>query len=296
MKKLFTFFIAVVFLFAGALSSFAAPPVASYTGLKPLIKPNNANKNYLKNENLLIVLKYINEHYFHGKYPLVRLNDGELLFPYGIVTPTVFLRVRRLTLIKFPHKTQILSVTAGNSQDFKFKKISNLTGDYLTLKSTHSMLRTTMVVTTTDRLYYFNIVSTKHRYMPIVGFYFPGIYVKNYNVVSSSQRRNVAAAGISLNDINFKYYVTGTGYKVLRVFNDGKETFIKLADTGNKSLPAIFIKRNKQNYLVNFIYRGGYYVLRGIPKTIILISRTKSSKKEITIHRGAKPSPWWGKW
>lgn len=295
MKNLFIFIAFTVFLFMGTLkNSFAvSPPSANYVGLKPLAKSMlRSDKNYLKNENLITVLKYINKHYFHGKYPLVRLNDGEILFPYGIATPTIFLRVRRLTLIKFPKNTQILSVTVGNSQNFRFFKITNSSGDYLTLKSTHPMLRTTMVVTTTDKLYYFNLVSTKHRYIPIVGFYFPGIYVKIYKTISVNNRKNIAAKGISINSIDFKYYTTGTGYKLSRVFNDGKETFIKLAKLNGDPLPAVFVRRHKQNYLVNFLYRGGYYILRGIPKTIILISRTKNSKKEITIRRGSKPLPW----
>ncbi len=292
--KAFLSFCAFVILFTGlAQKSFAVPSV-KYTGIKPLPAMSaraSRNKNYLKNEDLILVLKYINKHYFHGKYPMVKLNDGELLFPYGITTPTVFLRVRRLTLIKFPRRTQILSVTVGNSANFKFKKITNSTGDYLTLKPNQPELRTTMIVTTINKLYYFNLVSTKHRYMPIVGFYFPGIYVKNYKAISFEIHKNlVSNKSISISKLSFRYYETGKGYKILRVFNDGKETFIKIA--GGGPLPALFIEHAKKEYLVNFVYRGGYYVLRGVPKTIILVSRTKASKKEVTIHYGRKPNPW----
>ncbi len=294
MKNIKSFLLFSVLILTGLAQKSFAIPAVKYAGIKPLPAMSartKRNKNYLKNENLIMVLKYINRHYFHGRYPLVKLNDGELLFPYGITTPTVFLRVRRLTLIKFPQRTQILSVTVGNSANFKFKKINNSTGDYLTLKPNQPELRTTMIVTTINKLYYFNLVSTKQRYMPIVGFYFPGIYVKNYKAVSFKMHKNlVSNKPISISKLSFRYYETGKGYKVLRVFNDGKETFIKIAAGG--PLPALFIEHAKKKYLVNFVYRGGYYVLRGVPKTIVLLSRTKNSKKEITIHYGRKPNPW----
>ena len=292
--KVFLYFSILAILMIFTQKSFAVPS-AKYTGIKPLSTmpvQQKRNKNYLKSENLILVLKYINNHYFHGRYPLVKLNDGELLFPYGITTPTVFLRVRRLTLIKFPKETKILSVTVGNSANFKFQKISNSTGDYLTLKPDQPKLRTTMIVTTINKLYYFNLVSTKHRYMPIVGFYFPGIYVKNYKTISFEIHKNlVSNKPVSVRKLSFSYYETGKGYKVSRVFNDAEETFIKIESGG--PLPAIFVEHGKKKYLVNFIYRGGYYVLRGVPKTIILVSRTKNFKKEITIHYGHKPNPWW---
>jgi len=283
-----------IFILSGFTPKSFALPIKSvkYKGIPglPSVKPHK-NKNYLKNENLILVLKYINRHYFHGHYPLVRLNNGELLFPYGITTPTIFLRVRRITLIKFPKNTQIISVEVGNSANFMFKKITNSTGDYLTLKPNQPEIRTTMIVTTTNRLYYFNLVSTKSRYMPIVGFYFPGLYVKKYKVVSLQIHKNIVSKPVIIGKLNFKYYETGKGYKVLRVFNDGAETFIKIAHGGH--LPALFIEHNQKKYLVNFVYEGGYYILRGTPKTIILISRTKNTKREVVIHRGSKPNPWW---
>ncbi len=274
----------------------AKVPNAKYKGLKSLKYVYKKPSHYLKIENLHNVMRYILSHYPHGKYPLLVKSNGEILYPYNIINPVVFIRIRRLSLIKFPNGTKINSVALGNSLDFTVAKVSNDNGDYLIVKPTHPYLRTSLVVTTSKRIYYFTLISTMHRFVPIVGFYYPGLFIKRYKNTVKTVHSEIAfpKKHFAFKDLNFDYFTTGHGYKISRIFNNGKETFIKIGNLHGIPHPAIFVRINHKNYLVNFLYKNGYYILRNVPKTIILISRTKSTKREVKIYYKHKPNYiWW---
>lgn len=252
------------------------------------------NNRFLHIMSLRKTVDYILSHYRHGDYPLIQKSNGEVLYPYNVIRPVIFVTVRRLTVIKFPLNIKILSVALGNSSDFMVDKVENSSRNYLLIKSITTRIKTTMFVLTNKNSYYFNIIADPERYIPIVSFYYPDSFVTNYKIKINKINSEVALpkTSFSLRSLNFAYTFKGNGYKAQRVFNNGKFTYIKLKKT--QVQPAIFVRIRHKNYLVNSLYKNGYYILRGVPKEIVLISRTKNSKRVLYIFYGRTPHyTWW---
>ena len=322
MKKIFSLFVLALFVFSFIFSiqnkAFAlgkntivkpvyvqkplSKPVInvpSYSGLpvKPtfIIKKSKNNKNYLQIPSLHSTIQYIISHYPHGNYPVITRSDGEVLYPVNTLKPVVFLEKKRITTIKFPKGMQVLSVALGNTSDFMVTKVSNSVRNYVILKPIRNRLNTDMFVVTNKRSYFFNIIAMPGKFIPMVGFYNPQVYILNYKtqVRKLNSRVIMPSSSFSLNNLNFNYYYKGNGYKPVHVFNNGKFTFIQLRK-GILIHPVIFVKYNHRKYLANFLYRDGYYMLRGLPKYIVMIDRTRNTKREEKIYFGIKPDHhWW---
>ncbi len=92
------------------------------------------------------------------------------------------------------------------------------------------------------------------------------------------RQQQVAGSGISPENLNFKYEVSGD--KALRpeqVFDDGRFTWIQMRDL--QTLPALFVMDDGEMSLVNYVVKGNYLVAQRLFSRAVL----KRGKREATI-------------
>ena len=80
------------------------------------------------------------------------------------------------------------------------------------------------------------------------------------------RERETIATNIQLDDVNFDYTITGKTnprWKPVRVFDDGRKTFIQFPTTlRTTEAPALFIRSAEgKTQLVNYRVKGNYYIV-----------------------------------
>jgi type IV secretion system protein VirB9 len=177
-------------------------------------------------------------------------------------------------------------------------------------KDLHTNLMITATSATGEpRVYYVNLVSDNAKYVPKVGFYFPEAISTAWKQQAQAQQMAQAAAKAqadaaarrvadqtvatlpSLNVANldfrwksacaskdsswFSSAPSCEGIKPTRVFDDGVHTYVQmpasLSDT--TGLPTIMASNTAgQPAVLNFRFKGGYYVIDGVPAKILLVA------------------------
>ena len=284
------------------------PPKIKYVNVNYKGIPNkvpgvvsSASSNYLHRGskhivNLIRVLKYINAHYVSGSYPVIKLNNGEFLYPYSSSIPTVLVSPGHLTLIRLPKGTKVLDLVWGDKAAFKVKKVRGVYSDHVIVEPGIVNMHVSLVIITNVKTYYIRLISDKLKYVPIVGFYFPGMVIEKFKSAKVKLGKTLVSTNpISVGALSFKYYEEGSKiFNVERVFNDGKETFIKIGSLNGRPLPTVLLVQGGKSYLANFLYRNHYFILRSKPKHFEFLLDLNGKKHILNIYRGVKPvSHWW---
>jgi type IV secretion system protein TrbG len=94
-------------------------------------------------------------------------------------------------------------------------------------------LDTSLVVTTTMRVYHMRLKSSRTKFMPYVSFTYPDQMqavweAEQQSAIQERQRGTMPTTGEYFGNLRFDYSVDGSAaWKPTRVFNDGKKTIIE---------------------------------------------------------------------
>ncbi len=164
------------------------------------------------------------------------------------------------------------------------------TTPHVLVKPTQYGLRTNLIITTDRRVCYVILASTPRSDQGYTNFYYRVARVAHIeeNVRGKSALPN--AAGILQVDpekLDFAYHMHGDRTIMpVGAMNDGVRTYIEMP-TGLQNMPAVFaIGNDGSDTLVNYRFRGRFFILDGVPQAIALVEGSGRHQRRTIIERG----------
>lgn len=263
--------------------------------------------------------------------PPIAGDDGAILYPYGQSWPTVVCSPLHVCVVQLGKGDKPSQVVLG--QPGMWQMTQAMAGDtpLLALAPRFKGLHTNLMITATSRqgeprVYYINLVSDDSKYVPKVGFYFPGdistAWQQQAQAVQAAQAQAAQAAAAAkaradaqtvaalpaLTAAALDFHWTSTcesknsswfsrapscdSIKPTRVFDDGVHTYLQMpANLSNTTgLPTIMASNTAgKPAILNFRFKDGYYVIDGVPEKILLVAGNGdgSDQKMVEITHGA---------
>ncbi|KPA11602.1 conjugal transfer protein TrbG [Candidatus Magnetomorum sp. HK-1] len=158
---------------------------------------------------------------------------------------------------------------------------------HIFLKPVTDGLHTNLVVATNRRVYHLQIHSYKNRNQAQAGiswrypkdntFSSTKEFIMNQNLDDENYQVNV-----NVKNLNFQYTIEGKArWKPIRVFDDGKKTYIQFSDSINVGeLPPLFvISHEDKPQIVNYRFKSNFYIVdRLFYKALLQIGHKKPRK------------------
>ncbi|HEY0622732.1 P-type conjugative transfer protein TrbG [Sphingomonas sp.] len=193
------------------------------------------------------------------------------VYPYGEgVLYRLFAAPERVTDIALQPGEAIVSVAAGDTARWTVGDTTSGVGEsrrvHILVKPFAAGLSTNLIITTDRRTYYLRLESTSATAMAALSWTYPQdelIAIRRQQEAAEAARP--VAAGLAIEQLHFGYAITGDkpGWRPLRAFDDGRQTFIELpASVGVGEAPPLFvIGAQGDAQLVNYRMSGRFYVV-----------------------------------
>lgn len=217
------------------------------------------------------------------------------VYPYGEgVLYRLFAAPERVTDIALQPGEAIVSVAAGDTARWTVGDTTSGAGEsrrvHILVKPFAAGLSTNLIITTDRRTYHLQLESTSATAMAALSWTYPQdelIAIRRQQEAAEVARP--VAAGLAIEQLHFGYAITGDkpGWRPLRAFDDGRQTFIELpASVGVGEAPPLFvIGAQGDAQLVNYRMSGRFYVvdrlfdtaelrLGGRKQAVVRITRT----------------------
>lgn len=260
-----------------------------------------------------------------GKPVPIMTDDGVLLYPYGQYEPSVICKPLQVCDIRFETGEKIIDAVMGDTSRWLVQGITSGIGkntvQHIILKPQYPDLTTNMIVTTDKgRVYNLKLVSSDKNYVSAVGWYYPqeindtldrkfkmsqAALANDGSSLGSSPNpintgSQTTANGIKVNstgtsdddipvlDLDFRYEISGDKviWKPIRVFNDGKSTFIEVDKKSlNMASPVFMVyDENSSSYeMVNYRQKGNYYIVDQVFNVGVFVSNVGSNQLKVTM-------------
>lgn len=236
--------------------------------------------------------------------PPIAGSDGSILYPYGQSWPTVVASPLHVAIIQLAPGDKPGQVVLGQPGEWRITQAMAGNVPILAISPRFAGLHTNLMITATSaggrpRIYYVNLVSDKSRYVPRVGWYFPGQIEQQWTQSAAEVSQSTVATlpGLNADDLNFRWRIScgGGGWfsssqcssiKPTRVFDDGVHTYIQMPRraASHSGLPTVLATNTAgQPAVINFRVKDGYYILDGVPHQIKLIAGVGSSGRVVVI-------------
>lgn len=238
-------------------------------------------------------------------------DKGVIKYKFGVQQPSIVCAVLQVCDVALQQGERINAINLGDTVRWTVEPAIAGEGDnaiqHVVIKPLDVGLETSLIVTTDRRIYHMRLRSHRTRYMPQVAFiYTDGIGLGKRKAPpvgkegrsGGRQEKVTAAAPLPpvppapteyLSNINFDYRVSGTaGWKPLRVYNDGKRTFIHMPTaalmsvTDAPSLLVVGAGGDSNAAPVSYRVEGDSYVVDNLFDKALLVAGTD----RVTIERG----------
>jgi type IV secretion system protein VirB9 len=131
--------------------------------------------------------------------------------------------------------------------------------------------------------------------MPYVGFVYPedSDFALRKQIAAQNKERERQTASTPAGEytdmaaLDFAYRVDGSAsWKPVQVYNDGKQTFIRLPKTASQTeMPVLLVRREGENVLVNYRIRNDTLVVDDIFSDAVLLVGIGSNQQRVTLRR-----------
>lgn len=248
-----------------------------------------------------------------GNAPSMVGTNGEVMYAYGQSQPTITCAPLHICLINLLPGEHITNVSIGDSVRWLVQTADAGQAPVVVVKPTADGLSTNLAVTTdAGRVYYMNLVSDKHTYVPQIGFYDPQQLVINMQSQAVQQRVAEAAkkegviaplGQVDPSTLDFNYACTpGDGHAdperddlmPVRVFAGGGHTYLQMPG-GMKytDAPVVFNVSDDDTELMNSRLVHGYFIIDGLPQKFkLVVGVGKSSRSVICLHEQISAGFW----
>ncbi len=163
---------------------------------------------------------------------------------------------------------------------------------HILVKPTRADISTNLVINTDRRTYHVELRATPATYMASVSWTYPADeLIALRTAEAESAAAAPVAAGIDLSALPFRYRVSGdkVAWRPLRVFDDGRQTFIEFAEgIASDEMPPIFaLGEQEAAELLNFRVRGRYLLVDRLLDRAVLRLGIGKAAREVRIEREA---------
>lgn len=233
-----------------------------------------------------------------GKAPNIK-TDGFIRFAYNpMQQPIINCVPFQQTVITLEPGERFTSITSGDPQSLSYMVVvsGSSTGvetQQVLVKPGVSRLGTNLIIATDKRIY--NILVTVGSSRGItrnVAFWYPDEMLDKVN--ESIEKKNDVDMNaekmpqLNLAKANFNYKISGDspGWQPVRVFDDGKRTWIEFPPgTDNRNMPTVLIQSDSNQYLkYNQSYYSPYMIIDGIFSQAKLVAGVGSDQVEVDIY------------
>jgi type IV secretion system protein VirB9 len=221
----------------------------------------------------------------------IQTPEGKVVYLHGLSMPTVIGAPMQISDIELEPGEVVNEILVGDTTRWLVE--SGVSGNNVThifVKPLDSGLQTTLVVTTDRRVYHIKLVSKKEDFNPYVGF----LYQNQAKVLTDQERKDrrwatgeISGQTVDLSSLDFGYRVIGkTSWKPVQIFNNGRQTFIKLPDSAAKTeIPVLLALKGRREQIVNYRVHHNTFVVDGLFEHLALVSGVGRSQERVEIKR-----------
>jgi type IV secretion system protein VirB9 len=236
----------------------------------------------------------------------VLYQTNEIIHPWGQSVPTLTCAPLNVCAIHLEPGEEIRDIAAGDPVRWQIATATS--GEpatpHVVVKPTELDLATNLFVTTQRRTYSIELrspsrVETKKPGFKVdrsLSFYYPEDFVRRLkaqeavsrSTTEASERLTLAELSTDLSGLNFDYRISPARAKrPLRVFDDGKRTYIQLRNPGETGdAPALLaLSPRGKTLAINFRPSpdGSWYIADGIFARLQLVTRAGRYDQKVTI-------------
>lgn len=226
---------------------------------------------------------------------------GKILYVHGAAMPTIVAVPYQVSVIELEQGESIREIIVGDSARWLVDTGSSGSGaaktEYVFVKPVDAGLETSCVVTTDRRVYLLRFVSQRKGHTPYVGFAYNDSMKQRQAWRTEQQARaeqwqstEIDGVRADLSALNFHYEVKGKAkWKPERVYDDGRQIFIRLPDSsGSTEMPVLLVRKGGNDVIVNYRVKDKAIIVDGIFDHIALILGVGGDQEKVEIKRGNK--------
>lgn len=217
--------------------------------------------------------------------------DGKVVYIHGLSLPTVIGAPMEISDIELEPGEQVNEILVGDSARWLVESGGSGAGiTHIFVKPLDAGLQTSLVVTTNRRVYHLKLVSQKSGHTPKVGF----LYKEQALTLTARDKKErswatteIEGRTVDLSNLDFAYSVSGKApWKPVQVYNDGRQTFIKLPEAARRAeTPVLLARQGRKEMMVNYRFRNNAFEVDGLFDHLTLISGVGGEQKKIDIKR-----------
>lgn len=228
----------------------------------------------------------------------VLAGGGKVVYVHGASIPTVVASPMNVCDVELEAGETVNEFMVGDSARWIVDTGTVGNGPRATthifIKPVDAGLETSAVVTTDRRVYHLRLVSQKTGHIPYVGFMYSDVMRQQAamkqaqdakkaeweSTVVDGQHKDLAA-------LNFSYAIKGkTGWKPERVYDDGRQMFIRLPEkSASGEMPVLLVRKGSKDVLVNYRVQDSAMVVDGVFERIALIVGVGGDQEKVEITR-----------
>lgn len=227
-----------------------------------------------------------------------RDGNGRVLYVHGASLPTVIASPFQVCDVELQPGETLNEVVVGDSARWLVDVSKSGSGEtesvHLLIKPVDAGLETSAVVTTNRRVYHLRLVSQRSGHTPYIGFTYQEDHVRHFKEQAAKNAKeklwrtaSVGGQDMDLSKLHFGYGLKGrAAWKPTQVYDDGRQTFIRLPDsTATGEMPILLVRKASGNVLVNYRVKERTMVMDGLFDRVLLIVGVGSDQEKIEITR-----------
>lgn len=165
---------------------------------------------------------------------------------------------------------------------------------HILVKPTRPDIMTNIVINTSRRTYHVELRATPATYMASVSWSYPEAELIALRAEETERERAApVAAGLDLGLLDFRYRLSGDkpGWRPIRVFDDGRQTFVEFADDiAAGEMPPLFATGEKgEAELLNYRVQGRFMIVDRLFERGELRMGAGRAQRKVSIERTAPP-------
>lgn len=225
----------------------------------------------------------------------IHTGGGKVVYVHGATLPTIIGAPMQISDIELEPGEIINEILVGDSVRWLVESGTSQGGTtHIFIKPVDAGLKTSLVVTTSRRVYHMKLVSRASGHTPYVGFLYQSQLQAVLKNDSKEKAWNTAVEEgrtLDMSSLDFGYKVKGkSSWKPIRVYDDGQKMYLRLPDTVSRGeAPALLVRQGKEDTLVNYRFKNNTYEVDGVFQHVILIAGIggRQDRVEIIKDRGA---------
>jgi type IV secretion system protein VirB9 len=228
--------------------------------------------------------------------PPVLQENGRVTFAFGMVMPAVVCAPYMVADIELQPGEFVNELVMGDTARWKttLGRSGSPEAPHILVKPMDAGLETMAVITTDRRVYHIQFKSQKKGHMPYVGFVYPedsDIALKKQLAAQKKEKTwrtaETAAGTVDMSKLDFSYKMDGSaGWKPIQVWNDGRQTFIRMPKTVSQTeMPVLLVRRNGENVMVNYRVKDDTLTVDDIFDEAVLLAGIGGKQQRVTLRR-----------